>query len=307
MTALSGSDRLRSRLQWIPYGASASAVLAGSLVLIGWWFDIVVLKRLWVGIHTVKANTALAFVLTGVALGLSQTAFTSGWSRRAVRICASIVVLLSLLTLSEYLLGWELGIDQLLVKDLDAPGGYYHLPGHMAFATALDFLLLGVILLLGSQTHGGYQVTPFLAIIVAGSAFLTLVAYLYTGAALHHLYPRVTLDTPAAALFLALAVGVLLTHTPHGFRELVASETLAAAAMRRLLLLSILLPVFAGWVRLQGERSGLYGMEVGLALMVMLAVAGLIGSVYWQANPLIQAEEYQRGINRVSVALSQAT
>lgn len=306
MAAKADSHQLASRLRWIPQVASASAVLVGNLVLVGWWFDIDILKTPAPEFPTMKANAALAFVLAGVSLWLLRAESPSGWGEPVARVCVLTVALVSLLTLSEYLFGWDLGIDQLLVKDLQAPVGPYSTPGRTAFASALNFLLLsGALLLLDVKTRRGYHPAPFLAVTVAASAFLTLVAHLYGATALHQAYGFATVAPHSGLLFVALSIGVLFARPPHGFVGVMVSDTVGAVAMRRLMLLTVVLPVFLGWVRLMGQqRYDLYGTEFGLALIVVFAVMGLTASICWQAASLVRAEEYQRGINEVSAALS---
>jgi hypothetical protein len=47
-------------------------MFVGSLVLVGWTLDIATLKSVAPGFVTMKANTALAFLLAGVSLWLLQ-------------------------------------------------------------------------------------------------------------------------------------------------------------------------------------------------------------------------------------------
>ena len=69
-----------------------------------------------------KGNVALCLVLISVA------ALQSG--NRTARIFASVGFCISILTLSQYLFGFESGIDELLVKDRRMiPGQIY--PGRM--------------------------------------------------------------------------------------------------------------------------------------------------------------------------------
>lgn len=307
ITTQSDSDRRASRVRWIAHAASVGAVMIGSLTLVGWWFDVDILKTPAPEFPTTTATTALAFVLAGFSLWLLLAKSVSGWSRPVAQVCAAIVALIGLLTLGEYRFAWDLGIDQLLIKDLQAPVGPHAVPGRMAFASALNFLLLGgALLLLDVKTHRGYQPAEHVAVAVSFVAFLTLVAYLYGGMAIHQVYPFATGAPHTALLFLALSIGVVFARVQHRIVGVVTSDTVAAAAMRRLLLLSIVFPVFMGWVRLKGERLGFYGMEFGLAVMVLFAVITLTVSIYWQAKSLIWAEEYQRGINKVSALLSRS-
>lgn len=301
------SHRCHAPLRWVPQTASASAVAVGSLVMVGWWFDIGILTTPLFRFPALQANTALAFMLSGVSLWLLRDKPAIAWREVAAKVFACIVALIGLLTLGEYLWGWDLGIDQLLVKDLHSSAAPFHVPGRMAFASALNFALLGgALLLLDVNAYRGLQPAPHLIMFVAASNFVTLVAYLYGGAAIHQANPFATVAPHAALLYIVLALGVLFARARHRLVCVLSGETVTAAAMRRLLVVAILLPVTLGWIRLIGERSGFYGMEFGLALMVTLAAAGLTISIYWQAAKLILAEEYQRGINEVGMLLGRA-
>lgn len=46
----------------------AAAVIVGNMVLLGWAYDIAVLKSIWPGLTSMKANTALYFILMGAVL-----------------------------------------------------------------------------------------------------------------------------------------------------------------------------------------------------------------------------------------------
>ncbi|MEA5514379.1 ATPase, partial [Nodularia sp. UHCC 0506] len=131
--------------------ASAIAVLVGVLVLFGWVFDLELLKRSGnINLVTMKPNTALGFLLSGASLWLLQMGQGKKDSSsivylRVSRICAAIVTLIGLLTISQYLFGWNFGIDELLFQDEQNAIFTSH-PGRMGFNTALNFFLVGIVL-----------------------------------------------------------------------------------------------------------------------------------------------------------------
>ena len=114
--------------------AGAFATLIGLLVLTGWLLDVAILKSLSPDWISMRANTAVAFVLAGVSLTLLDTRRLSSprqpvW-RRVARGCALLVVIIGGLTIAEYLTGLDLGIDQWLFQEpvgapcaLDRSGG----------------------------------------------------------------------------------------------------------------------------------------------------------------------------------------
>ena len=91
---------------------SAATFIVGLLVLVGWISDIPSLKSVLPGLTTMKANTALAFILSGISLWVLQKEQTSLHTRRIGQVCAAFVALAGILTLSEYVLDLDLGLDQ---------------------------------------------------------------------------------------------------------------------------------------------------------------------------------------------------
>jgi len=109
------------QLQLFSLLAGIFTIVCGLLVLVGWVFDLTVLKSIlpiWV---SMKANTAFCFVLLGIAMVLSSKRIVvsqpiATFSLFTVaRLCALIAGIISLLTLSQYIFGWNLGIDQWLI------------------------------------------------------------------------------------------------------------------------------------------------------------------------------------------------
>src|SRR3990172_2508145 len=169
---------LTSSLKSFSRAASVTVFLVGCLVLIGWWLDIPTLKSIFPGLVTMKANTALCFILSGVSLWLLQTTEqTEKRRRRIAQGCAFAVSLVGLLTLSQYLFGWNLGIDQLLFREPSGAIGTSN-PGRMAPTTAINFVLVGFALLfLDVETDRGYRPAQFVILPVAFISFLAFAGY----------------------------------------------------------------------------------------------------------------------------------
>src|SRR5260221_4766242 len=120
--------------------ASATVTVIGCLVLMGWMFDIPFLKSILPGLATMKANTALAFILTGLGLWIGNDDQASQRQRRLVQLCALIVLGIGLLTFSEYVLRRGFVLDPLLFQDTASVMGAAlsrRVPQDLAFSVIL--------------------------------------------------------------------------------------------------------------------------------------------------------------------------
>src|SRR5581483_2147124 len=59
---------------------------------------------------------------------------------------------------------------------------------------------------------------------------------------------------------------------------------------RRVLPVAIFVVLVLGWVRLLGQRAGLYGWEVGTEISISSTIAVLVVAVYWTARRLDQVD-----------------
>ncbi len=191
----------------LPVKGLAIAVSAvGLIVLFGWTLDIDILKRLLPGLVTMKANTAAAFLLSGTCLYLHLPHFSSSLAILLRRASALLVALIGLVTLGEYIFGWEAGIDQLLFKDSPEAILTSH-PGRMSDITALNFFLAGGALLLMEVRL--WAATQAMIIAMMLTTLMALAGYIAGNLS----YTRIGFATSIAAHtvvnFLFLGAGVL--------------------------------------------------------------------------------------------------
>ena len=73
------------------------AMAIGGAALLGWILGIEFLKRIHPLLVTMKANTAVCFILVSAAVLLLRMPSTSGWKRRVAQVFAVIVALVKLL------------------------------------------------------------------------------------------------------------------------------------------------------------------------------------------------------------------
>jgi PAS domain S-box-containing protein len=251
---------------------------------LGWYLDILTLKSLLPGLVTMKANTALCFVFSGVSVALlhrRQQSLRIIYLQHALTFTVASV---GGLTLLEYLFGWDFGIDQLLVKDsLTALQTFS--PGRTTPITALNFLFTGIALIM---LNGGksVKISQGLVLIVMLSSFLPLIGYMYGVQPLYRFLTPTSTISVSPVLFVILASGILCLYPEHGFMEVVTNDTAGGVVVRRLLPAAILLPLLMGWLRLIGERAGAYSTEFGLALFALSNIVVFSVLILWSGRYL---------------------
>ncbi len=269
-------------------GSAVLAILVGVLVLTGWAFDIPALKSVAPGFVSMKANTALGFLLLGIAMLLAPPLAARSRAVAAGRLAAALAALLGLATLAEYVFDLDLGIDQLLFSEDPQPVRTTY-PGRMSPVTALGFSLLGPAAALRPTPTRPWLVQA-LALPPIALSTLSLVGYAYGAEAFQGLAAYTPLAVHTAATFVVVGVGLLAAFPDRGFAALYRQRTAGGLVFRRLLPAAVALPILLGWARLQGENLGLYDTRFGVALHTLLWMAFLIGLILWSAASLNRLE-----------------
>jgi len=258
----------------VALAASALCFGGGLAVLCGWLLDIPLLKSLsptWV---TMKANSALCFVLAGAALWLSRE--PGSRLRRIVALsCAATAALIGLVTLLEYFFTIGFSIDHLLFKEALRDGELTS--GRMSPVTAACFVLVCVAMLaMDWKTRTGRRPALALPLIAGGASLFAFIGYLYGAAPLHSITsPFAPMALHTAMLFIVLSMGVLCARGGEGPLSVLLDEGVGSTMARSLMPLAVALPLLLGWVRLRGQQAGYYSTEVGLALFATSLVVVL--------------------------------
>jgi PAS domain S-box-containing protein len=263
-------DRRLEKARQVSRIAGAIALAGGIGALVGWAFDIAGLKAVIAGGSSMKANTAMAFALAGTCLVLPDAGTRF---RRLANALALCVALIGLLTAGEYVLGWNIGIDQVLFRDTGPANGYA--PGRMAITTALSFLAWGAAVPFAGRPRGA-GVAQALTAGAALVAAIAIIGHAYDVYSLYGLASYGSMALHTAVLLLVLAVGALLAHPDVGWTALLFSDGLAGSTARQLLPAAVVVPIAVGWLRLQMQRAGLYGTPLGLGLVVISTVLTVV-------------------------------
>jgi sigma-B regulation protein RsbU (phosphoserine phosphatase) len=281
------------------------AIVVGFLVLLGWAFDLEFLKRVLFGPVAMEPNTAVATALVGIALSLLHSEHPTRRQLRFAQLGALGASLIGLITLSEYVFRWNIGVDQLLFA---VPGSVIGMlaPGRMAPGAALNFVLLGTALQL-IDTRLGYWSAQILAVVAAWIAFLAFLGHLYGAQLLYGvvcidldcamtgdvpLYTAMALHT--AVMLGALALGLLAARPNQGLMEVMSSDSAGGLLGRRVLPAAFAIPIAGGWLSTWLERSGFIEADLGAALQAGMNILAVGGLLWWSAQSLFQVDKQRR-------------
>ncbi len=273
--------------------------MAGILVLIGWFLDLEVLKSVVPGAATMKANTALCFILAGISLNL-QTRPHRILTTRIAKGCAFAVSTIGLITLCEYIFGWNLGIDELLIRDPAATIASD--PGRMGINAAINFGLVGLALWLANQQElqRKYRIEPGHRIAIAQSlalavGFISLqavIGYIYNVRVFYQLSIFTTaMAFQTAVVFMVLCGGVLALNSNCGWMRALTSDRVGGDVARRFIPIAIVVPLVLGWVILRGYQANFYDPNFAFSLMALLLVATLLGLIGLNAGILNRVDD----------------
>ena len=160
------------------------------------------------GLRVHEGEFCLAFLLAGISL-IASTQTSGLLSTIVVRTTAVAVMLMGGVTLAEYIFDNDFGIDEPMVVDRDEPHGDSH-PGRASPATAANFALLGLALLLlpSSAAWAGNSRRSWRSR-RCYVATLALLGYLYGADSLYRITPYSSMALHTAATFALLSIGVL--------------------------------------------------------------------------------------------------
>ncbi len=271
---------------------TAIAVMGlGGVVLYGWAFGIEPLKTVFPGLVTMKVNTALGLIFSAASLWLLLPG-ASPLRGRVARFLALLVTSIGVATLSEYLFGLNLGIDQLFLKDPQMSYGTTA-PGLMAPTSAAAFVAIGLaLLLLNWKTRRGHRPSQALSLFSVLIAMVAVSGYIYHAVALTRILPYTQMAVHSAICFFLLSIAVFFARPRASIAGELTGEGSGSIMARQFLPVVFLFPILLGWIRLQGQYIGLYGTEFGLAMYATANVVVFAVLVWLSARQMNQ--EYVR-------------
>ncbi len=265
----------------------ASAI--GASVLIGWAFHYPLLVTWSRGAVSQKVNTAICFLLAGIALFLRLRS-RRVWRDGIASACAITVAASATMTLVEYVVGCNLGIDELLVVEHWVGAGTSH-PGRMAPNTAVAFVLSGIALhVIGRRSERAWRTAQALTVAALLIVMIALIGYLYGAHVLVGLFSLTRMAIHTMLAFVALSIGIIALGADKGWIAELTTPGPGRVVTQRLLPAALAIPVVIGLLTLTGYRSGLYDPAFLAAIMAVAETLSFTTLVWLCARFLNETE-----------------
>ncbi|TFB96976.1 bifunctional diguanylate cyclase/phosphodiesterase [Cryobacterium sp. HLT2-28] len=266
------------------------AVLVGAVglvVLIGWYTGTAALTTVLPHLAPMKPITAVALIVLSLSVGLAH--------RWAAVSLAAVTVALALATLVGYALGSTFGIAG-WVPGIDLAGQ----EPRMAPLSAVGLILLGTAAIAVRLSR-----TTLTQVFAHASLLISLIAllgYAYGVSSLYTVAGFTSIALHTALSLAILSVAVLLQQPTVGLVGLLRERGSAGQLMRRAVPFLVLGPFLLGWLRILGQREGLYDTVFGVAILIMsMTVLGV--ALMWIAA--LKLRELDRQRNEAMQALAE--
>jgi len=283
-------------LKKIVITSGSISVMIGILVIIGWIFNITVLKSLNPDFISMKANTAICFIIMGSSIILLSDSRNPVFLRNLARILVIMVLLISTVNLIEYIFNWNAGIDELLFKDIQSTTLTIY-PGRMAGNTAICFILLCIsILITDTKIEWLNTIAQFLALTTALISILPQFGYAYKETELFTFIFQTPMALHTSIAFLTLSTGLFFLRPAKGILKILSSDGTGGFFARRLFPVIVLIPVLFIWVRLAIQAEGHTFKTLDLELISLLYIIIYVVTLWKIVESLNRLDAKQKQI-----------
>ena len=227
-------------------------------------------------ILVVKTNMALCQVAAGIGLLLILASNES--TRRLSIPFAVFCLIFSSLTLFEHLSGRDLGIDQLVASEPPGAVGTTS-PNRMGVPGTISLLLIATALLVA---HPRRLWVPQFGLAICFINLIPLLGFLYRIEEFTHISQLTAIALPTVLVNMLFGIGFVLLTPSAGPFEVFVRDDGGGRLFRQWLPMITALPVVLGYLRVVGQRRGMFDTEFGTGALVLLLV-GIFSVLLWRS------------------------
>jgi PAS domain S-box-containing protein len=273
---------------------SISVVFVLSILdLLGWLFNITLLKSILPQWIPMKIITAGCFIFTASALVIIKGNLPAILRKILPGTLAIFIILVSLTTLYVYIYYIRTGHESVLAEVSYLT--FYTAPeSRMALLTACNFFILGcIVILLTMDKTKTDNLAHVLIIPVSFTSYFVPVSYILGISSLTRLATEpVALNTGIA--FCGICAAVLLIKPDTWFLRIFTDRETGGIVARKFLLPLMIFPVVIAWLRINGEHAGLFKSDEGVVLVAITYTACFLALIWLTARSVSKIDQKRR-------------
>jgi PAS domain S-box-containing protein len=267
----------------------------GLVVLLSWQLDIVDLRTFLPGSPQTVPLTAIFLILLGIALALARNAQRQASGSVSSLLCRSIAVVtvgLAFWVGIQHLFKLGPNVEMLLYPQKIFGDGRAF-PGRPSPQTAFSCMLAGTSI--GLSTLTGVRARQTAIVIALSGLIIPWLAIFDYAAVMNpftsvHAAPRAGISLIAASSLVLLALGVVALWPHEGPLGLITAPSAGGQVVRRLLPVSVLVPVLYGWLVISARLSGLIDASATYAASWGISTLFFSALVMWGGHILHNRE-----------------
>jgi signal transduction histidine kinase len=257
---------------------SLFTIILAITVIAGWLFDAPSLKTILLSDTTMKINTAICFLFSGMLL----MCLTMGRWNNGCRFMALFVLAFGVTTFSQNIFSYNLGIDQLLMTDYDAIKDGLPYPGRPSPTAAFCFSLYGFSLLgITSQNFRFKKLGQYSLHLISLISFITLLGYLFSVAAFYKLAFLTNIAVHTALALFILSIATSFIQKKRGITGIFVKNHIGNLMARNLFPKMVIAIIVLTLLELYIIRQQIISEDFGIAL---LGTSFIVISLYFIAS-----------------------
>ena len=258
-----------------------SVGMIGLVGLIGWLWNIPVFRSLIPGYVAMKVNTGWCLILSGIAL-LLHTLQSRKWKKWA-GLSAFVVLAYSVLSLSEALFTYDIGIDRFLMTNREFSSD----PGGMTPTTAICFAQINFVLLtVNFKNKLLLVINQYLLHICTLLSFMAILGYIFQVPEFDQLsfITSITLQTAIGIFFLSIAASLI--NPQSGITGLFTGQQLGNRLARKFFLQMVFAILIISYVLFLSLKNQVVSIGFGVAFCTLVFTLGSLFLILMASNAL---------------------
>jgi PAS domain S-box-containing protein len=290
---------MRSNIKLLKRGAVILAATSGIitlLVLIGWCYDIALLKRPVWSYISMNPISAVCFIFSAVSLCCLFKKVPCKFSRYLIKSFSLVVIFIASVKLSAIVFNHSFGIDswlfsKKLVQDKAEGNGI----NHMCMFTAINMVLLGFATFFSAlKNKRSKTIASHLASATLSISGFTFIGYIFKVIDIYGLRSHISMPFYTTICFMFNSLAILFYNRNAGYMKTITSA-FTGGFMARLLIPTVVgVPVLIGYIWLIVYKWHPYSVELGVTLLTTCIVIVFCVIIYRFALALNKTDTAKR-------------